>query len=77
MAAVEVLIVAIWVASMAAVVVGAVGVMREWAKAATPRHQPAHAKPARPAQPSLLEQLLVGWRELAHAHALMTGGQPW
>lgn len=41
-------------------------------------HQPAHARPARPPLWARLgAALLHGWREMAHAHALVTGGQTW
>jgi len=71
----------LWTAFAVTFVTGAVllhrhnaGMHAAVAEAVDVGHRPAHAKPARP---SRLAFLLDGWRELAHAHALMTGGQPW
>lgn len=66
---IETVIVVISLASMAVVVVGAAGVMREWAK---PYHG-HHHRPVPSLRVRVAAALLVCWREMAIAHALMTG----
>lgn len=72
MITVEMLIVALWVAALASVVGGALGVMHEWAKVAAPQpvtpppHRGGHRRPR-------LAVWLDGWRELAAAQALLRG----
>ena len=79
MLTVESVIVAISVASMAIVILGAAGVMREWAKAADPPPAPyqGHQKAAGPSRlRALADSVLDTVGELAHASALLRGVQP-
>lgn len=78
----EVLIVAVTLVAASALIGGTAGVLHQLAphdrRRVTLR---ARYRRGRHNHPSLLARLgaalLHGWRELAAAHSLMTGGQPW
>lgn len=75
----------LWVLFSVAVTVGAVllhrhnaGLHHAAAQAVDIGHQPAHAKPDRPSRwTRLLDAYLAGARDMAAAHALLRGAQPW
>lgn len=76
MPSVETVIIAVWIAAIGSVVVGAYGVMREWAKAAAPKPQPYRGRHWRPAPPwwaRVGAALADGWREAAATQALLRG----
>lgn len=72
---IEAVIVAIWVASMACVVLGAAGVMHQLAKAADPpSYRGHHHRPAGPSRLRVLaDSVLDTVGELAAARALLRG----
>lgn len=68
----------LWGGGATAVTVGTVGVWRRWARTQRRLHacllarylwRGDHRRP----RPGLLAAALHGWRDLAHAHALLTG----
>lgn len=76
MPSVETVIIAVWIAAIGSVVVGAYGVMREWAKAAAPKPQPYQGRHWRPAPPwwaRALDAWLASTREATTAYALLKG----
>ena len=83
MPSVETVIAAIGLASVIAVVGGAAGTLRQFAHVHDARMRVslrARYRRGRHHHPrtSILAAAFHGWHELAHAHALMTGGaQPW
>lgn len=79
----EIVIVAVTLVGAAALIGGTAGILHELARAAGPSrraYRGCHHKPV-PVRPPLAARLAAaladGWREMAVAHQLLTGGQTW
>lgn len=64
----------LWTSFALTFTAGAIALRHHWAKETQPEYRGRHRRslPAR-----LVAALADGWREMAVAHQLLTGGQPW
>jgi hypothetical protein len=79
MPSIETVIVAVSLASMLAVVGGTAAILHQLSRAGQPRRARYHGRhwATLPPRPGLLAAALHGWRDLAHAHALLRGDPLW